>query len=82
MVVQIYGTTETQAPGSITDPGWVALSRPLAIKKTSTRFKLRKPKHGLPLVVVWISKAPPSAIGTPTAPGHVKVGEVELFPTS
>jgi hypothetical protein len=82
MVVQVYGTTEKQAPASITDPGWVALSAPLALKKTNTRFKLRKPKQGFRLVTVWISKAPASAVGTPTAPGHVKVGEVELFPAA
>ncbi len=82
MVVQIYGTAETQAPASITDPGWVALTHPLAIKKSSTRFKLLKPKVGFRQLVVWISKAPPAAIGTPTAPGHVKVGEVEVFPAS
>ncbi len=82
MVVQIYGTAEKEAPASITDPGWVALSAPLALKKTSTRFKLRKPKVGFRQLVVWISKAPPAAIGTPTAPGHVRVGEVEVFPAS
>ena len=82
MVVQVYGTAEKEAPASITDPGWVALSSTLAIKKTSTRFKLRKPKVGFRQLVVWISKAPPAAIGTPTAPGHVKVGEVEVFPAT
>ena len=82
MVVQIYGTAEKQAPASITDPGWVALSSTLALKKTSTRFKLRKPKVGFRQLVAWISKAPPAAIGTPTAPGHVKVGEIEVFPAS
>ncbi|HTY96823.1 MAG TPA: zinc ribbon domain-containing protein [Solirubrobacteraceae bacterium] len=80
MVVQVYGTTETKPPVSITEAAWVALSRPLAIKKAHTHFKLLKPKQGFRYVVVWISKAPASAIGTPTAPGHVKVGEVELFP--
>ncbi len=59
-----------------------AVVHALAIKKTSTRFKLRKPKVGFRQLVAWISKAPPAAIGTPTAPGHVKVGEVEVFPAS
>ena len=80
MVVQVYGTTEKKPPTSIIDPAWVALSAPLAIKKTVTRFKLRKPKKGFRLVAVWISKAPASAVGTPTAPGQVKVGELEVFP--
>jgi hypothetical protein len=82
MVVQVYGTAEKQAPTSITDPGWVPLSAPLALKKTTTRFKLRKPKQGFRYILAWISKAPTSAVGTPTAPGHVLVGEVELFPAS
>ncbi len=82
MEVQVYGTTETKPPTSITEAGWVALTHPFAIKKTHTHFKLLKPKQGFRYVVVWISKAPASAIGTPTAPGHVKVGEVELFPAT
>lgn len=31
-------------------------------------------------MTLWISKAPESAVGTATAPGHVDVNEVELFP--
>ena len=82
MVVQVYGTTEKKPPASITESAWVPLTAPLALKKTHTRFKLRKPKQGFRFLVVWISKAPAAAVGTPTAPGHVRVGEVELFPAS
>ena len=29
---------------------------------------------------LWISRAPASAVGTPQAPGHVSVAELELLP--
>ena len=45
-------------------------------------FQAAEAQDGLPLPVLWISKAPASAVGTPTAPGHVKIGEIELFPAS
>jgi hypothetical protein len=82
MVVQVYGTAAATPPASITETSWVPLTKPFALKKTHTRFKLLKPKTGFRYTVVWISKAPPSAVGTPTAPGHVKVGEIEVFPAS
>jgi hypothetical protein len=31
---------------------------------------------------VWISQAPESAVGTPEAPGHVTVNEIELLPAA
>jgi hypothetical protein len=31
-------------------------------------------------VALWISKAPASSAGTPTAPGRVRIDELELFP--
>jgi hypothetical protein len=61
---------------------WVPLTAPLKLSKTNTHFKLRKPKQSFRFITVWISRAPSSAIGTPTAPGHVGVGEIELFPPS
>ncbi len=49
MVVQVYGTAEAKPPASITEPSWVPLTKPFALKKTHTRFKLLKPKNGFPL---------------------------------
>jgi hypothetical protein len=82
MVVQVYGSAASKAPSSITEHAWVPLTAPLKLSKTSTHFKLRKPKQAFRFVTVWISRAPNSAIGTPSAPGHVGIGEIELFPPS
>jgi hypothetical protein len=67
-------------PESITDTAWVPLSSPRAVKKKHTRLKLRDSKKAFTYITLWISKAPASSVGTATAPGHVSVNEVELFP--
>jgi hypothetical protein len=79
MTVQIYGTTAATAPSSITDPAWVHLSPPLVAKKRTTRITLSQPKQAFHFVTLWISRAPDSAVGTPAAPGHVRVNELEIF---
>jgi hypothetical protein len=79
MTVQLYGATGHKLPATITEPGWTPLSSSHILKKKSTRLKLHVAK-GFRFVVVWIVKAPASAIGTPQAPGHVDLNEVELFP--
>jgi hypothetical protein len=79
MTVQVYGTTASTAPTSITDPAWVHLSKLLLVKKTDTRIPLADPKSAFHFVTLWISSAPSSAIVTPTAPGYVRVNEIELF---
>ncbi|HEV3047097.1 MAG TPA: hypothetical protein VGY13_07015 [Solirubrobacteraceae bacterium] len=81
MTVQVYGTAARTAPTSITDPAWVPLSAPRLAKKRTLRLALRDSKKTFSFVVLWISGAPKSAIGTPEAPGHVAVNELELFPT-
>jgi hypothetical protein len=78
MSVQVFGSTAAAAPASITAPGWVRLSK-LVVAKHTTRIRLSKPKQGFRFVVLWISKAPASAVGSAQAPGHVRVNEVELF---
>ena len=82
MLVQVYGSTAAKAPASITEKAWVPLTAPLVLKKGNTHFKLRKSKQAFRFVTVWISRAPASAVGTPTAPGQVGIGEIELFPAS
>jgi hypothetical protein len=79
MTVQLYGATGHKPPATITEPGWTPLSSTHVLKKKSTRLTLHVTK-GFRFVVVWIVKAPASAIGTPQAPGHVDLNEVELFP--
>ena len=41
---------------------------------------MSKPKQSLRFLVLWVSKAPASAVGSAQAPGHVSVNELELFP--
>jgi hypothetical protein len=82
ITVQVYGAIGHTVPESITNPAWVPLSAFKIAKKKHLRLKLRDSKKAFTFIALWISKAPQSAIGTATAPGHVDVNEVELFPTS
>jgi hypothetical protein len=82
MTVQVYGANGKIAPASITDPAWIALSRSLTVKKKHARLKLRDANRTFTFVTLWISRAPESSVGTPEAPGHVDVNELELFPAS
>ncbi len=79
MTVQMYGANGTTLPASITDPAWVALSPSLDAKKRNTTITLRDSSKAFRFITLWISRAPQSAVGTPTAPGHVSVNELELF---
>lgn len=81
MTVQIYGAKGAKAPTTITEPGWVLLSGSHKLKKKVTHLKkLRTESRSFRWVLVWLVKAPPSAQGTPAAPGHVALGEVALYP--
>ena len=71
---------EVLLPHGGTDPAWVALSRSLTVKKKHARIQLRDSKQTFTFVTLWISRAPQASIGTPEAPGHVDVNELELFP--
>ena len=82
MTVQIYGASGSQAPTAITEPGWTPLSASHVLKKKSSQLKLNTGGKSFRFLVVWIVKAPASAVGTPQAPGHVDINEVELFPPS
>jgi hypothetical protein len=79
MTVQMYGSEATALPESITDPAWVTLSASVNVKKRKTHLTLRDARKAFRFITLWISRAPASAVGTPTAPGHVSVNELELF---
>jgi hypothetical protein len=81
MTVQVYGANAAAEPTSITDPAWVPLSAPKVVKKHKLRLALRDSNKAFTFIALWISKAPKSAVGTPEAPGHVTIDELELFPT-
>jgi hypothetical protein len=80
MAIQIYGANGATVPGSITDKAWVALSHQFTVKKRHAKVNLRNRKKAYRFVTVWISQAPESAVGTPEAPGHVTINEIELLP--
>ena len=79
ITMQVYGANGKTLPASITDPAWTALSSSLDAKKRTTKIKLRDSAKAFRFITLWISQAPRSAIGTPQAPGHVSVNELELF---
>jgi hypothetical protein len=81
VTVQFYGTADEKAPATITEHGWKQISAARVLKKKTTHVRL----HGtqvLRYLLVWVVKAPQAAVGTPQAPGHVGLNEVELFPPS
>jgi hypothetical protein len=80
MTVQVYGANGKEVPKSITDPAWATLSRSVTVHKRHARIGLRNQKKSYEFIVLWISKAPASATGTPEAPGRISVNELELFP--
>jgi hypothetical protein len=87
MTVQVYGANGEAPPSSITDPAWASLSPSLVAKKKHVRIKFggttaagqAAAKKAYRFVALWVSQAPASAVGTPAAPGHVSVNEIELF---
>jgi hypothetical protein len=87
MTVQIYGANGEAPPTSIIDPAWAALSPSLVEQKKHARIKFggttaagqAAAKKAYRFVGVWVSQAPASAVGTPAAPGHVSINEIELF---
>jgi len=81
MTVQVYGTSEATAPSSITDPAWTPLTGSHVAKKKHLRLALRDSGKAFSFITLWISRAPEASVGTPEAPGHVDVNELELFPT-
>jgi hypothetical protein len=80
MTVQVYGAHGSTVPTSITATTWVHLTPSMVVKKRHEHITLKDATHAFTLITLWISKAPASSIGTPQAPGHVSINEVELFP--
>jgi hypothetical protein len=87
MTVQVYGSDAATLPASITDPAWVALTPSLLEHKRHARIVLgggsaamaTAAKRAYRFITLWISRAPAASVGTPAAPGHVTVDELELF---
>ncbi len=82
ITLQVYGANTQTAPASITDKAWVPISHSLTIRKTRARVALQTHGKAYRFIVVWISGAPESSVGTPEAPGKVTLNEIEVFPTA
>ncbi len=80
MTVQVFAANGSAPPATINDPAWVKLTKPTVNKKRHQAIKLGDSTKGFRFVVLWISRAPASSVGTPQAPGRVSVNEIELFP--
>lgn len=88
MTVQVYGSSAAALPTSITDPAWVALTPSFVEHKRHVKLELGAgnsafalaAKRAYHFITLWISRAPAASVGTPQAPGHVAVDELELFP--
>lgn len=87
MTLQVYGANGAAPPASITDPAWIALTPSFTEGKRHARIKLgggsaaaaQAAKQPYRFIVLWISQAPASAVGTAQDPGRVSVNELELF---
>jgi hypothetical protein len=82
LTIQLYGANGQTPPTSITDPAWVQLSHSMVVSKRHRRITLRESKRAFRFVTLWISRVPAASVGTPQAPGHVTVNELELFPAA
>ncbi len=80
MSLQLFGANGAAAPATIADPGWVKLTTSKVVKHKRAHIKLATHGQKFRFVLLWISKAPAAAVGTPQKPGHVAVDEIELFP--
>jgi hypothetical protein len=79
LTAQVFGTSASTAPASITSPEWTALTKAEVIKNRHERIPLGHSSSGFRFVVLWISRVPASAVGTSQAPGRVSINELELF---
>jgi hypothetical protein len=77
--VEVYGANGGTLPTTIADPTWKRLVGLKVLKKKTTAFKLKTDGKSFRYVVLWLVKAPPGS--TVASPGHVAIGEFELFPS-
>jgi hypothetical protein len=80
MTVEVFGSNAGAPPETITDPAWTKLAPTHVVKKKKGLIKLGSKPKAYRFLVLWLIKAPASAIGTPTAPGHVSISEVVPYP--
>ncbi len=82
MTIEVFGANGSKLPATITDPAWTKLTPSHLVKKKAATIKLGTGGKAFRFLVLWLTKAPESAVGTPTAPGHVSINEVVPYPPS
>jgi hypothetical protein len=80
MTLEVFGSGGSKLPATIVDPAWSKLTPSHLVKKKAATIKLATGGRTYRFVVLWFTKAPASAVGTPTAPGHISIGEAVLYP--
>jgi hypothetical protein len=80
VTVEVFGANGSKIPATIVDPAWTKLGDTHVLKKKKNTIKLATGGEALRFIVLWLTKAPASAVGTPTAPGHVSINETVLYP--
>jgi hypothetical protein len=80
MTVEVFGANGSAIPATIVDPAWTKLTPSHLVKKKNATIKLGTGGRAFRFIVLWFTKAPPSAVGTPTVPGHIGIGEVVPYP--
>lgn len=80
MTLEVFGANGSAIPPTIVDPAWRKLTASHLVKKKNATIKLGTGGRAYRFVVLWFIQAPASAVGTPTAPGHISIGEVVPYP--
>lgn len=80
MTLEVFGANGSAIPATIVDPAWKKLTPSHLVKKKNATIKLGTGGKAFRFIVLWFTKAPESAVGTPTAPGHISIGEVVPYP--
>ncbi len=80
MTLEVFGTNASTLPAAITDPAWTKLTPSHLVKKKTATVRLATGGKAFRFLVLWLTKAPAASVGTPTAPGHVSIGEVVPYP--
>jgi hypothetical protein len=82
MTVEVFGANGSKLPATIVDSAWTKLTPSHLIKRKSATIKLATGGKAFRFLVLWLTKAAPSAVGTATAPGHVSINELVPYPPS
>jgi RNA polymerase subunit RPABC4/transcription elongation factor Spt4 len=80
MTLEVFGANASAIPATIVDPAWKKLTPSHLVKKKTATIRLGTGGKAFRFIVLWLTMAPESAVGTPTAPGHISIGEVVPYP--